>query len=536
MKNIHKNAIILAAGRSNEFAPLIYEKPKGLFQVRGEILIERQINQLFDAGVDEIFVIVGYMKEKFFYLEEKFKNRKNGVKLLVNNDFELGNICSIYVAREHLNNTFICCADQYFINNPFIDQNFNNISYRACLYKKSKFKEFGIRFSDIGVITNFDLGGKDSFAMVGHAYFNTKFSKNFVNYINNEINDFGIKRIFWEEFYGRHIEDLSLFAKIYEDEEILEFDSIEDLLQFDSDFFMNIDSNIIQNITKTLKCKACNISNIKIINAGLTNASFSFCVDSNKYVYRHPGTSAYNLTDRKTEIYANSKAKELGLDNSFIFMNEDGWKISNYIEESRNCDFFNTYELKTSMKYLRTLHSIDFDKSKIKIFDNFLEGKKLMQIASISKGNLFKEFADIIKKVEKLNSYILNDAKILNIKKVLCHNDTYEPNFLINAKKDIYLIDWEYAGLNFAANDLGSIICRNNFTDDEISMFINEFLGYQASEKEKRFYRAFIVMSAWYWFCWGLYKGSVGDDDSFFFLPSYRTLIRFLDLTLKSYE
>lgn len=40
------NAIILAAGASTRFIPLSLEQPKAMFEVRGERLIERQINQL----------------------------------------------------------------------------------------------------------------------------------------------------------------------------------------------------------------------------------------------------------------------------------------------------------------------------------------------------------------------------------------------------------------------------------------------------------------------------------------------------------
>ena len=65
---MNKNAIILAAGKSSRFAPFTYEKPKGLFRVKGEILVERQIEQLLQAGISDIYVVVGYMKEKFFYL------------------------------------------------------------------------------------------------------------------------------------------------------------------------------------------------------------------------------------------------------------------------------------------------------------------------------------------------------------------------------------------------------------------------------------------------------------------------------------
>ena len=65
-----ENAVILAAGLSSRFAPISYEKPKGLLVVRGEVLIERQIEQLISAGITDITVVVGYKKEYFFYLED----------------------------------------------------------------------------------------------------------------------------------------------------------------------------------------------------------------------------------------------------------------------------------------------------------------------------------------------------------------------------------------------------------------------------------------------------------------------------------
>lgn len=62
------------------------------------------------------------------------------------------------------------------------------------------------------------------------------------------------------------------------------------------------------------------ISDINVINAGLTNVSFSFECCRKKYVYRHPGGTSDNLINRKTELFAQSKAKELGIDNSVIKM------------------------------------------------------------------------------------------------------------------------------------------------------------------------------------------------------------------------
>ena len=67
------NAVILAAGTASRFAPLSYERPKALAEVKGEVLIERQIRQLHEAGINEVYVVTGYKAELFQYLEEKCK-------------------------------------------------------------------------------------------------------------------------------------------------------------------------------------------------------------------------------------------------------------------------------------------------------------------------------------------------------------------------------------------------------------------------------------------------------------------------------
>lgn len=59
------NAIIMAAGASTRFVPLSLEKPKGLYEVKGKRLIDRQIEQLQEAGIKDITVVLGYKKEMF---------------------------------------------------------------------------------------------------------------------------------------------------------------------------------------------------------------------------------------------------------------------------------------------------------------------------------------------------------------------------------------------------------------------------------------------------------------------------------------
>lgn len=534
MTNRLMNAIILAAGKSNRFAPFTYEKPKGLFRVKGDILIERQIEQLREAGIKDIYVVVGYMKEKFFYLEQKYQ----GLRLIVNNDFgKKGNLYSLYKAREYMKNTFICCADHYFTNNPFSYENIDNHSWRACTFETGKFREFAVTVSDANVITKTSIGGSDSLAQVGCAYMNEGFSEKFRSFMEAEINDFGVASMFWEEFYGKHICNLTFYCREFEPGTILEFDSVEDLRSFDSEFLLNVDSEIITNITSTLLCTPNDISNIAVINAGLTNVSFGFDVGGARYVYRHPGGTAGNLINRQAELFAQFAARDIGIDKSVINMTLEGWKISYFVKDAKNCDFENKEDqLIRGMEMLHQLHAVEVPESAgVKVFDDVAEGKKLMEIASSTKGHLKKEFRTLIDKVDCLYSAIKDDAERLGYGLVLCHNDTYEPNYLYDDTGEMFLIDWEYAGMNYAANDIGCILCRYDWTDEQIERYLRYYIGRELTEDERRFYYGFIPISAFYWFGWGLYKGSVGDDDSFFFLPAYRNLVRFIDQALLSY-
>ena len=98
--NTHRidNAVILSAGMSTRFVPLNFEIPKGLLTVKGEPLIERQICQLREKGIEEIIIVVGYMKEQFEYLVGKY-----GVILVETDEYETkNNHASIWAARQYL--------------------------------------------------------------------------------------------------------------------------------------------------------------------------------------------------------------------------------------------------------------------------------------------------------------------------------------------------------------------------------------------------------------------------------------------------
>ena len=81
-----QKAIILAAGFGMRMVPINTEMPKGLIEVHGEPLIERLIKQLHEVGIKEIYVVVGFMKERYEYLIDEY-----GVELVVNKDYATKN-------------------------------------------------------------------------------------------------------------------------------------------------------------------------------------------------------------------------------------------------------------------------------------------------------------------------------------------------------------------------------------------------------------------------------------------------------------
>ena len=66
------NAIILAAGLGSRFKDITKKEHKSLLKIGGKPNLERTIEYLTDAKVEKIIIVVGYLKEKFDYLKEKY--------------------------------------------------------------------------------------------------------------------------------------------------------------------------------------------------------------------------------------------------------------------------------------------------------------------------------------------------------------------------------------------------------------------------------------------------------------------------------
>lgn len=519
-----QNAVIMAAGMSSRFAPLSYEIPKGLLKVKGQRLIEREIEQLQEAGIEDITVIVGYMQEKMFYLAEKY-----GVKIVVNNDYYKYNNCSsLMLVRDQLSNTYICSSDNYFVENPF--EKYVYRGYYSTIFAEGETDEYCAIEDANHIIKGIQIGGENTWAMVGHVYFDRAFSEKFVEILEKEFKHEPYKEQLWEDYYSRHVNELHLVARHYSADIIKEFDSLDELRQFDERYLMNANSEIIDNICDTLDCIASDIMNIKPLKDGLTNTSFSFDCLGKKYVYRHPGVGTEKYIDRSSEAASMEVAAKLQIDRTFVAMSKDkGWKISEFITNARALDYDNWDHVEKAMELLRRLHQSgektnhNFDL--IAGIDDFKE--------KLQTSNRF-EF-DGLDELDQLIATLIEFLKKDKAEKVLCHGDSYSPNFLLNEQDEMSLIDWEYSGMGDPAGDIGTFICCSNYTLEQAERVLEIYSQGSLDTKTKRHYLAYVAVTSYHWFLWALFQESVGKPVGEFLYIWYRYTKQYGQLALSMY-
>lgn len=521
-----ENAIIMAAGLSSRFAPISYEKPKGLLKVHGDVLIERQIRQLQEAGITDITVVVGYKKEHFFYLEREY-----GVTIVVNEEYSArNNNSSLMKVRHKLGNTFVCSSDDYFTENPFEPYVYK--AYYASVFVEGPTKEWCIHAGTGDRIESVTVGGCDSQIMLGHVYFDRAFSRTFVRILEAEYDLPITAGKLWEEIYVDHIKELDMVVRPYEDGIIHEFDSLDELREFDPHFLNNVNSEVFDNIVAVLGCDKNDIHDVYPLKQGLTNLSCHFAIGNDEYVYRHPGVGTEYIIDREAELVAQSLAKDLGLDDTYIFEDpQRGWKISRFIPNARQLDPKDASQVKRAMEMARRLHESPMKTQRT--FDFYDESVKYTKLLEELKGRVdIAGFEEMAKKAARLKAFIDAD----DAKHCLTHNDFFCLNFLIDEQDKMYLIDWEYSGMSDYASDFGTFVVCCELTREEAEDALAYYFGRTPTFAERCHNFAHVAMAGWCWYVWSLFKEAQGECVGEWLYVYYRYAVDLLDDVLSWYE
>ncbi len=523
------NAVILAAGGGDISAKSVYSLPKGLYVKDGETLIERQIRQLKEVGIDDITVVVGYKQEMYFFLAEKW-----GVKLAVNVAPAKGNILSLAADGVELSSTYVLNCDNYFAENPF--SLYEHGAFHATIWKEDTSHELVVRKNHGGRILEVRPGDGPGECVYGHAYFDPAFSHRFKQLLAEQLPEFRTDVMFWEEFVSRNADDLDMFARGYSPDFLLEFDSIQEIQNVDGLFMDNVSERVNEKICSILDCGPDEVSEIEILQKGLTNILFTFVVRGRKYIFRYPGDFSEAFIHRDREVRAQKLAAKAGVDTTYVYIDESGCKLSEFREGCKDLSGVYYKDLGFMCELARKIRAMHDESEGMDDWRDFYNdpmesADDLMRMASQMKGNLFERFAADREAVGRLFAYAERDG----VGKRMCHNDINADNVLVTGST-FDVIDWEFAGFNDPAYDFGRVIGGYDCDDPDVAAIVSAYLGRQCTELERLHWLAYAAIHNWYYFNWALYVESIGNSSRDWMIFFYRQVKKFCGYCLPRYE
>lgn len=514
-KHHPRNAVILAAGYGMRMVPINTEEPKGLLEVKGETLIERLIKQLHEVGVQDIKVVVGFMKEHYEFLIDKYN-----VKLVVNSHYkDWNNIYSLFLVKDDISDTYILPCDVWFEKNPF--STIEDESWYLFGEEQVPGSNWQVKNNE-KVRFNSSKGNK----MIGLAYLNEMQGKNISKLLEKSIEEKQYTS-FWEDVLENK-KNFLLKGKLISDNSHAEINSYEQLLDLDSGS-THLKNDAIEIIEDILKVNKKDIHNIHTLKKGMTNRSFIFTVNNKRYIMRIPGEGTDKLIDRKEEYNVYQRVKKEPYTETILYLNPDsGYKISEFLENTRNSDANNIQDVKKSMSVLRKFHNQNYQ-----VDHTFDLWKQIDFYESLRKtASAYRDYEEIKDWVLKLKPFIEDNVT----KWSLCHIDANYDNFLIDQNNNVFLIDWEYAGMQDPDLDIAMYAIYAGYTKEKIDQLINIYYENKVSENIRYKIYAYVAVGGLLWSNWCEYKQSLGLDFGEYSLAQYRYAKEYSKLVLNYLE
>ncbi|AGX45108.1 sugar phosphate nucleotidyltransferase [Clostridium saccharobutylicum] len=220
-------AILMAAGMGTRLRPLTLTTPKSLIEVNGMSLLERQIINLRERGIDEIIVLTGYLHEKFDEIVKKY----NLIKV-VNDKYDVyNNIYTMYLVREYLKDAFVIDADNYITRNFLpTSKPETSVYYSAC--KENIINEWILRYDQDGRIHGVDIGkngDEPSYIMSGASFWTEEDGKLIAQKVEEAVNLGDFKDMYWDSIAVDNLDNMNVKIEKIQSNDIFEIDSLEDL-------------------------------------------------------------------------------------------------------------------------------------------------------------------------------------------------------------------------------------------------------------------------------------------------------------------
>lgn len=266
-----------------------------------------------------------------------------------------------------------------------------------------------------------------------------------------------------------------------------------------------LEQKALDLISEVFHCNTSDIHDIQPMKKGMTNESYSFVVNNQKYIIRIPGKGTENLVDRTMEYNVYQQLASYNITDPVQYISPiTAYKITKYIDDAHNCDPQNWEEVEQAIKYLKHFHSL-----KLTVDHDFDLYREIEQYESLlgDAGSEYTDFAENKAKMYELKSFIDQEK----CPYYLAHIDSVYDNFLF-AHGKVYMIDWEYAGMQDQDVDLAMFANYAGYDRAGLDKIIDIYFDGQCDKKRRIKIYCYMALSGFLWGIWSEYKRICGTN------------------------
>ena len=226
-----KRAVFLAAGFGSRLAPITFNTPKPLVRVHGRRIIDSLLDACLAAGIEEIYLVRGYLAEQFDQLLYQYPM----IRFLENPIYnETNNISSAMCARHLMSNAYVLEADLVLSAPGLIRPYQYRSNFLAIPKTRTDDWCFEVRG---GIITEEKIGGENCWQMVGISYWTGADGKKLAQDLKSVYEQPGGRECYWEQVplvFRRQRYQVSVRA--CREEDVTEIDTFRELKAFDKSY------------------------------------------------------------------------------------------------------------------------------------------------------------------------------------------------------------------------------------------------------------------------------------------------------------
>jgi thiamine kinase-like enzyme len=244
------------------------------------------------------------------------------------------------------------------------------------------------------------------------------------------------------------------------------------------------------------------------LEGGITNRNFRIDVGGEAFVLRIAGADTDLLgINREYEYAANLAAGKLGVaPEVFHFIRPEGYLVTRFIPGRPILpeEMCQPESIRRVARALLKIHNMPSIPGTFDVFQIISDYSEIARSYRVAFPQDFNELIACMQAIEQgLHGQSLSASP--------CHNDLLNANFLI-VKDQLYILDWEYAGMGDIFFDLANFSDHHKFTDDQDRWLLECYFG-QVTPARWAHLKVMKILSDLHEATWGLVQIGISKLD-----------------------